>query len=107
MRRYLILSMVLLATVVFVDAANADDWMFHGSAYSHSPKWGREVGPNRFSRGPYYTPQYGGYYRSGYRHLYGNGGGWGGGWGGGCGGGSGDFSNYFESWWQTGGQFIY
>jgi hypothetical protein len=95
-----------LAAAVFVSVAflasggsvRADDWMFHRSAYSYSPRWGQEHGPNRFARGPYYTPQFGGVVRSGYRHLNTNVGGRG--W-------SGDYSSHFESWYQVGGQYSY
>jgi hypothetical protein len=95
--------LVLLTLALFVAAATgnsvrADDWIYRGSAYSYSPRWGYEVGANRFARGPYYTPQYGGVIRSGYRHLNGNVGGRGWSW---------DHSSHFESWFQVGGQYSY
>jgi hypothetical protein len=95
---------ILFAAILFIAATSstvrADDWIYHGSAYSHSPRWGREVGPNRFTRGPYYSPQSGGFYRGGYRNTYG--GGWSGGWGGGW-----NYDNHAESWWQTGSMWTY
>lgn len=98
------LFLTLFAVVAFGQSASADDWMFHGSAYSHSPRWGREVGADRFSRGPYYTPQSGGFYRSGYRNLNSN---LGGGWGWGGGGTTWDHNSVVEGWYQFGGQYSY
>ncbi len=99
----MLLTVAVVALVLSGESVQADDWMFHPSAYSHSPRWGREVGANRFSRGPYYTPQSGGFYRAGYRNLNSNLGGGGWGWGGG----TYDHHSVFESWYQMGGQFTY
>lgn len=98
------LILTLAAVTAVGQSAAADDWMFHGSAYSHSPRWGREVGADRFSRGPYYTPQSGGFYRSGYRNLNSN---LGGGWGWGSGGTTWDHNSVVEGWYQFGGQYSY
>jgi hypothetical protein len=98
------LFLTLFAVVAVGQSASADDWMFHGSAYSYSPRWGREVGADRFSRGPYYTSQFGGVVRSGYRNLNSN---LGGGWGRGGGGGTWDHNSVFESWYQMSGQYSY
>jgi hypothetical protein len=96
------LFLTLFAVLAVGQSASADDWMFHGSAYSYSPRWGREVGADRFSRGPYYTSQFGGVVRSGYRNLNSNlGGGWG------RGGGTWDHNSVFESWYQMSGQYSY
>ena len=102
MNRFVRTFAVVVALLGMGRPAMADDWMFHDSAYSYSPRRGVEFGPDRFSRGPYYTPQYGGFIRSGFRNLHGGAGGWGG-WGGGAW----DYSNHFESWWQFGGQYSY
>ena len=98
MKSILVALIVAAAFLASGRTAGADDWIFHESAYSYSPRWGQEFGPNRFARGPYYTPQYGGFIRSGYRNLNSNVGGRG--W-------NGDYSNHFESWYQVGEQYSY
>lgn len=100
------LAALLLAHTVGPAVARGGDWMFKPSYYSNSPLRGVPTGPDRFIRGPYYTPQYGSFVRYGHRHHHsylGSGAGFGSGFGSGFGGW--DHSYQHESWIQFGEQF--
>ena len=95
MKRCLLIAVFLSACLGSVVPANAENWMFQRSYYSHQPAEPVAIG-RRARGGPYYTRPQGAYFNGGFRRLRStiN-----------VGGLVYDNLNLFESWAQTGGQF--
>lgn len=95
MKRCILVAVVLLAGLCSANAAQAENWMFQRSYYSHQPAEPVAIG-RRARGGPYYTRPQGAYFNGGFRRLRStiN-----------VGGLVYDNLNLFESWAQTGGQF--
>lgn len=95
MKRCLFLAVIVSAGFGSAPAAQAENWMFQRSYYSHQPAEPVAIG-NRARGGPYYTRPQGAYFNGGFRRLRStiN-----------VGGLVYDNLNLFESWAQTGGQF--
>lgn len=95
MKRCFLLLAALLAGFGSAPVAQAENWMFQRSYYSHQPAEPVAIG-RRARGGPYYTRPQGAYFNGGFRRLRStiN-----------VGGLVYDNLNLFESWAQTGGQF--
>ena len=95
MKRCLCVAVVLFLGLCSAQPAQAENWMFERSYYSHEPATPVAIG-RRARGGPYYTRPQGAYFNGGFRRLRStiN-----------IGGLVYDNLNLFESWAQTGGQF--
>jgi hypothetical protein len=95
MKHFLSVALFLSAVCWFAMPAQAENWMFQRSYYSHQPAEPVAIG-RRARGGPYYTRPQGAYFNGGFRRLRStiN-----------VGGLIYDNLNLFESWAQTGGQF--
>lgn len=95
MKRLIFAATLLASGLLSAPAAQAENWMFQRSYYSHKPETPVQVG-RRARGGPYYTRPQGAYFNGGFRRLQStiNVGGY-----------IYDNLNLFESWAQTGGQF--
>ncbi|HVX13916.1 MAG TPA: hypothetical protein VHC22_22220 [Pirellulales bacterium] len=95
MKRFLFVALFLSASCFSAVPAQAENWMFQRSYYSHQPAEPVAIG-RRARGGPYYTRPQGAYFNGGFRRLRStiN-----------VGGLVYDNLNLFESWAQTGGQF--
>ena len=95
MKRCLCIAVFLSASLFSALPAQAENWMFQRSYYSHQPAEPVAIG-RRARGGPYYTRPQGAYFNGGFRRLRStiN-----------VGGLVYDNLNLFESWAQTGGQF--
>lgn len=94
MRRLFCLAL-LWASAGFVSSAQASDWMFQRSYYSHQPATPVEIG-RRSAGGPFYSRPQGVYVNGGFRWMRSTIS---------LGGRVYDNVNVYESWVQTGGQF--
>ena len=95
MKRTLFVAAIVFAGFCSAPAAQAENWMFQRSYYTHQPAEPVAIG-RRARGGPYYTRPQGAYFNGGFRRLRStiN-----------VGGLVYDNLNLFESWAQTGGQF--
>jgi hypothetical protein len=95
MKRSCFAAVLALACLSGSAQAQAQDWIFMPSYYSHHPVKPVRV-QRQYSQGPRFSPSVGQYFNSGYRYLRS---------GINVGGGTYDVINMWDSWYQTGAKF--